>query len=117
MKNTLNFEAIASYYKSQYLGKIKLSNELLFSRMSLLGMISELRSYQLKKGSSDKIEERIDQYQKIFSVLEHCDSLESEKHTLSLLADQTLAENKRLKNKIQELEESIEAIRRFYEAK
>lgn len=109
-------EALAVSLQFEIGQRNALSQLIMDARVSLLGLMIEVRSHEVKHGKSERSTERMEQYETILKALDESARLDNDNYTLHCVNNQLKGERNKWHQKFREAEQQLEAVRKAWEA-
>lgn len=109
----LGYELLLENYRASELRKLSSSQAVLSAKVDVIGMMAEVRSYELKKGNSEAIQDKKRRNENLYQVLEQIGQLQDDNYSLIQIAKIANWERDKYKSKVEELEERIRQIEKF----
>lgn len=110
------YEALATSLQFEMKQRNALSRLIMDARVSLVGLMVELRSHEAKHGKSAKSIERMQQYEEIMTALDESARLDNDNYTLNCAVNMMKGEIQKWEQKYEEAKAELEATRKAWEA-
>lgn len=94
----------------------KLSKLIMDARVSLLGLMVEVRSHEAKHGKSQKTRERMGQYESIMNALDESARLDNDNYTMQCVNEHLIGQRNKYYQECVNLQKQLKAVEESWNA-